>query len=79
MNVNKLIRMANQIAANFEYGADQAKATASVADHLRRFWTPEMRAEIIEYVDGGGTGLNPIAALAVAKLAEETPRAFRAT
>jgi formate dehydrogenase subunit delta len=72
MNVNKLIRMANQIAANFEYGADQAKAGASVADHLRRFWTPDMCAEIIEYVNGGGTGLNPIAAQAVAQLAESS-------
>jgi formate dehydrogenase subunit delta len=75
MDVNKLVRMANQIAVNFEYGPDKAKAVAGVLDHLRRFWTPEMRAEIIEYRNRGGTGLNEIAVLAVAKLTEEKPRA----
>lgn len=71
MNVNKLVRMANQIADNFAYGADDAKAAAGVADHLRRFWTPDMRKLIVEHVNGGGAGLNKVAALAVARLAEE--------
>ena len=75
MDVSKLVRMANQIAANFEYGPDKAKAVASVLDHLRRFWTPQMHIEIIEYRKRGGTELNEIAALAIAKLAEEKPRA----
>ena len=69
MIVNKLVRMANQIAANFEYG-DKDKAVAAVLDHLRRFWTPQMRAEIIAYRAAEGTGLNDVAAQAVAKLAE---------
>ena len=75
MDVSKLVRMANQIAANFEYGPDKAKAVAGVLDHLRRFWTPQMHIEIIEYRKRGGTELNEIAALAIAKLAEEKPRA----
>ena len=75
MDVSKLVRMANQIAANFEYGPDKAKAVAGVLDHLRRFWTPQMHIEIIEYRERGGTELNEIAALAIAKLAEEKPRA----
>jgi hypothetical protein len=75
MDVSKLVRMANQIAANFEYGPDKAKAAANVLDHLRRFWTPQMHTEIIEYRKRGGTELNEIATLAVTKLAEEKPRA----
>ena len=71
MNVNKLIRMANQIAANFDYGGDTAKEVAGVVDHLRRFWTPGMRAEIVEYRRRGGTELNELAAGAVAQLAAE--------
>lgn len=67
--------MANQIAANFDYGPDKAKSVAGVLDHLRRFWTPQMHIEIIEYRKRGGTELNEIAALAVAKLADEKPRA----
>jgi formate dehydrogenase subunit delta len=71
MKADKLVRMANQIADNFAYGSDDAKSAASVADHLRRFWTPGMRRLIVEYLNGGGTGLNKVAALAVAALAQE--------
>ncbi len=71
MNVNKLVRMVNQIAANFEYGPDKDKAAESVADHLRRFWTSDMLALIIEYLRQDQNDLSEIAALAVAKLAEE--------
>lgn len=48
MDIEKLARMANQIADNFQYGADTTKVAASVADHLRRFWNPSMRAALIE-------------------------------
>jgi formate dehydrogenase subunit delta len=71
MIVEKLIRMANQIAANFDFGPDKPKAVDGVADHLRRFWTSAMKAEIIGYQQNGGTELNEIAAQAVARLAEE--------
>ncbi len=72
MDVNKLVRMANQIAENFEYGADKHKAAEGTVDHLRRFWTPEMRALIVQYSRQDQNDLSEIAALAVAKLAEET-------
>jgi formate dehydrogenase subunit delta len=71
MNVEKLVRMANQIAANFEYGADKEKAAAGVADHLQRFWTPSMRAQIIEGCRADTIDLSELAKLAVAKLAEQ--------
>src|SRR6516165_2982796 len=48
MDIEKLVRMANQIAANSDYGPDKEKLAATVADHLTRFWTPEMRAAVIE-------------------------------
>jgi len=41
-----LIRMANQIARQFEHLPADAAATA-VAGHLRLFWTPAMRAELV--------------------------------
>jgi formate dehydrogenase subunit delta len=75
MQVEKLVRMANQIAANFEYGPDQDKAAAGVADHLRRFWTPSMRAQIIEGYRQDAIDLSDLAKLAVAKLAEQQPAA----
>ena len=48
MDVEKLVRMANQIATANDYGSDKDKVAAVVADHLTRFWTPAMRIAIIE-------------------------------
>ena len=47
MNVERLVAMVNDIAAFFagEAGPD---APAAVANHLRRFWEPRMRRQIIE-------------------------------
>ena len=46
-----LERMANQIAANFErLPADQA--ARAVADHLKRFWDPSMRRDLLQALSG---------------------------
>jgi NADH-dependant formate dehydrogenase delta subunit FdsD len=72
---NKLVRMANQIADNFDYGADRDKAVASVEDHLMRFWTLSMKRSIVEMSRSGDIGLNEIAEKAVKALAEKIGRA----
>ena len=55
---DKLIRMANQIADFFRpYPAE--KAIAGVQEHLRNFWTPQMRKELAAHAAAGGAGLNP--------------------
>ena len=69
MDIEKLVRMANQIAANIDYGPDKDKLAAGVADHLTRFWTPEMRAAVIEGHKRKILDLSPLAARAVEKLA----------
>ncbi len=71
MQAEKLVRMANQIAANLDYGPDKAKAVAEVVDHLRRFWSPLMREEIVNHDDQGEVKLSEVAKQAVAQLAEE--------
>ncbi|HLW93343.1 MAG TPA: formate dehydrogenase subunit delta [Roseiarcus sp.] len=63
----KLVHMANQIGEYFRT-LPEPEATANTADHLRRFWTPKMRREIIAFAEGGGAGLNALAARAVAEL-----------
>jgi formate dehydrogenase subunit delta len=70
MDVNKLVRMANQIAANFEGGSDEAQASANVADHIQRFWTPSMRKQIVAHWRQGAADLSPRAAQAIAAIAE---------
>jgi formate dehydrogenase subunit delta len=45
-----LVRMANQIALFFEpYGGEEA--VAGVAGHLRNFWEPRMRSQLITIVE----------------------------
>jgi hypothetical protein len=68
MDVEKLVKMANQIAANCDYGPDKDKVAAVVADHLTRFWTPAMRVAIIEGHRQKLIDLSPMAARAVERL-----------
>ncbi len=68
MNVTRLVDMANAIAAFFAADPDPDSAAAQVASHLRRFWEPRMRHEIVAHLAAGGAGLSPIARAAVAML-----------
>ena len=45
MRPEKLAMMANQIADFFD-AQGSAGADAAIADHLRKFWDPVMRAQI---------------------------------
>ena len=47
--LTQLIKMANQIAANFSFHED---AQARLEDHLTRFWAPQMRHKLASYVVG---------------------------
>lgn len=70
MDVDKLVRMANHIAANFEGGSDEGQAVAGVTDHIQRFWTPSMRKQIVEQWRAQPEELSPRAAQAIAVIAE---------
>ncbi|HZP92474.1 MAG TPA: formate dehydrogenase subunit delta [Burkholderiales bacterium] len=60
MSVDKLVKMANDIGAFFQADDDREHAQAEIASHLKRFWDPRMRAEILRHVDAGGAGLMPL-------------------
>jgi formate dehydrogenase subunit delta len=67
MKLDKLIRMANEIARNLRtQPGDQA--VAATAEHIRSFWTPGMRASLIAHAKVGGDGLDPIALRAMEAL-----------
>ncbi len=63
-----LIRMVNQIAANFVNLPDD-EAAGQVANHLAMFWAPSMRTELAVWAEGGGPGLDSVSILALARLA----------
>jgi formate dehydrogenase subunit delta len=65
--IDKLVMMANQIALNL---AHEPKPAAAAAQHIRLFWTPQMREQIETYCVAGGAGLNQLARDAIACLAE---------
>ena len=47
MSGEALVRMANQIAANFG-SLPAADAAAETADHMQRFWEPRMREGLVK-------------------------------
>jgi formate dehydrogenase subunit delta len=64
MDARKLTMMANQIGAFFK-AQGEADAPAAIADHLKKFWDPGMRADIVGHLQKGGEGLDPFVRKAV--------------
>jgi len=62
MDAHHLVRMVNDIASFFKSESDHQAAIEGIAGHIRRFWDPRMRREILRWVDEhGGEGLQPLA------------------
>lgn len=53
MNLDNLVKMANQIGTFFAAMPDRDEAMADIATHLRRFWAPPMRRALLDGVDNG--------------------------
>jgi len=77
MGTSQLITMANEIAAFFNGATEADEASKNVAAHLRRYWDPRMRKQIVEHLAAGGDGLVPTARAAVELIAADPPRAPR--
>ena len=74
MNVERLVEMVNDIANFFHSEPDHAAAVAGIAGHLRKFWEPRMRRQIIaHWRDHHGEGLSDLAREAVERLAAVDP------
>ncbi len=66
MNVDSLVRMANQIGTFFEAMPDREEALEGIALHLKRFWAPPMRRALVTHFDkGDSTALSPMVAEAI--------------
>lgn len=73
MKIEALVKMANQISDFFEAEAGEKDAPAAVAMHLRRYWEPRMRKDILTHYDlNAGEGLDEISLKAVGLLAAES-------
>ena len=62
MDIERLVAMANDIAAFFDAEPDKAVAVEGVRFHISRFWEARMRRAIIAHVrEKGGAGLSETA------------------
>ncbi len=55
----KLVRMANQIAAFFR-SYPQDEAVAGIHKHVTAFWTPRMRDQLVAHCAEADHGLDPL-------------------
>ena len=67
MQGNKLVYMVNQIARAFAAEGED-RAVAATAEHLKLFWDPRMRREILAHLAAGGEGLEPVSRAALKRL-----------
>lgn len=66
MNLDTLVRMANGIGQFFDAMPDREEALDGVANHLRRYWEPRMREQLLACADQGPVeGLHPLVAAAI--------------
>ncbi|AVT29621.1 MULTISPECIES: formate dehydrogenase subunit delta [unclassified Plantactinospora] len=60
------VRLANEIAVHFRHQAPE-QAAAAIAEHIRAFWDPRMRAELLARAEAEPDAFDPLA-LAAARL-----------
>jgi formate dehydrogenase subunit delta len=65
MNSENLIRMANRIGQFFEAMPDREEALDGIATHLRKFWEPRMRRQLLELLDRDTSGADEIVVRAI--------------
>lgn len=70
MEAQKMVRRANQIAAYFEVYPEE-RAVQEIQTHIRKFWEPRIRAQLINYP---GDDLHPLVQKAIAGLRSEAER-----
>jgi len=67
MELHRLIKMANEIGGFFAQ-MPREEAISGTAAHLKNFWEPRMRREIIDYAQRDGGELHEIVRAAVLRL-----------
>ncbi|MER8499890.1 MULTISPECIES: formate dehydrogenase subunit delta [unclassified Mesorhizobium] len=63
----KLVRMANQIAAFF-HSKPREQGIAGIAEHINKFWEPRMRRQLFEMLDSGREGFNELVVAAAPRI-----------
>jgi formate dehydrogenase subunit delta len=70
MDIEHMVKMVNEISLFYEGESGVgAESVQNVANHLRRFWDPRMRTQIVAHYEHGAHGLEDVARAAVGLLA----------
>ncbi|HSW18802.1 MAG TPA: formate dehydrogenase subunit delta [Ramlibacter sp.] len=78
MHIDNLVHMANRIGEFFQAMPDREESLDEIAQHLRKFWEPRMRRELLAHLDGAdGAGLLAIVKDAVTAHREALAPAVR--
>lgn len=72
------VRMANEIAVQFRHQPPD-QAVAAIAGHIRRFWDPRMRADLLRQAAAAPGDLDELALAAVGLLSPAAAPASPAT
>jgi formate dehydrogenase subunit delta len=71
VNIERLTTMVNDIANYFHAEPDHRLAVDGISEHLKKYWEPRMRRQIIAYVNSDDSNeLSPLAREGVLRLAE---------
>jgi len=70
MSPEKLAYMANQIGKFFAHQKHE-QAVASIATHVRQFWDPRMRRDMLAHLDDPAVHLDPPVREALGQLREQ--------
>jgi formate dehydrogenase subunit delta len=61
MNIEHLVKMANQIGDFYKSFPNQEEAKSDIAKHMVNFWASSMRKQVLAHVNTqNGEGLTPI-------------------
>jgi|1185.fasta_scaffold468685_2 formate dehydrogenase subunit delta len=66
--ISPQVRMANDIALQFQHWTDKEAAATAIANHIKRFWTPRMRADLLNRVATEPQTVDPLAISAAQQL-----------
>jgi formate dehydrogenase subunit delta len=70
MALDRIVLMANQIGDFFAPYPPERRAEG-IRNHLRTYWDPRMREELLAHIAGGGAGLAPDTIAAAKLLVDE--------
>jgi len=61
LDIDNLIKMANQIGSFYDSLPDPEEASREISGHIKKFWAPRMRIQLLDFVEQeDGAGLSPI-------------------